>query len=63
MSEAGQRAQFTDGEGYEKFMGQWESRCSRVFLDWLSAPSGLKWLEVGRQLIPAANTFTVHVAS
>jgi ubiquinone/menaquinone biosynthesis C-methylase UbiE len=47
MVELGQVAQFTDGEGYEKFMGRWSRSAGRLFLDWLSLPSGLKWLDVG----------------
>jgi len=38
---------FLDGEGYEKFMGQWSRAAGSFFLDWLSLSSGLKWLDVG----------------
>ena len=45
MSEA--KDLFADSAGYELSMG----RCSRVagkkFLDWLSLPDGLQWLDVG----------------
>jgi ubiquinone/menaquinone biosynthesis C-methylase UbiE len=47
MAETRQVATFTDGEGYDKFMGQWSRAAGRLFLDWLSLPSGLKWLDVG----------------
>jgi len=38
---------FADGEGYERFMGQWSRAAGRLFLDWLALPQGLKWLDVG----------------
>ena len=47
MADAEHPARFTDGAGYEKFMGQWSRMVGRIFLDWLSLPGGLKWLDVG----------------
>ena len=47
MSDTSQVARFTDGEGYERFMGRWSRVAGRIFLDWLSLPSELKWLDVG----------------
>jgi ubiquinone/menaquinone biosynthesis C-methylase UbiE len=47
MAETEQTTRFTDGAGYEKFMGQWSRMVGRIFLDWLSLPAGLKWLDVG----------------
>jgi ubiquinone/menaquinone biosynthesis C-methylase UbiE len=47
MVDTPQVARFTDGEGYERFMGRWSRIAGRIFLDWLSLPSKLKWLEVG----------------
>lgn len=38
---------FDDGAAYERFMGNWSRRAGIIFLDWLAAPSGLKWLDVG----------------
>ncbi len=38
---------FTDGAGYERFMGQWSQLAGDVFLDWLNPPPGLRWLDVG----------------
>ncbi len=38
---------FTDGEAYEKVMGQWSRPTGRRFLDWLALPHGLKWLDIG----------------
>jgi ubiquinone/menaquinone biosynthesis C-methylase UbiE len=38
---------FTDGAAYERRMGRWSRLVGEVFLDWLSAPPGLRWLDVG----------------
>ncbi|MBI5911342.1 MAG: methyltransferase domain-containing protein [Betaproteobacteria bacterium] len=38
---------FDDGESYERYMGDWSQRAGKVFLEWLAAPSGLKWIDVG----------------
>ena len=38
---------FDDGESYERYMGDWSQRVGKIFLDWLAAPSGLKWIDVG----------------
>lgn len=32
---------------YERFMGRWSRVVARRFLDWLTPPEGLKWLDVG----------------
>jgi SAM-dependent methyltransferase len=37
---------FDDGESYERHMGDWSQRVGKAFLDWLAAPSGLKWIDV-----------------
>jgi ubiquinone/menaquinone biosynthesis C-methylase UbiE len=47
MADEWQSMTWSDGEAYEKFMGQWSRVAGRVFLDWLSLPNGLKWLDVG----------------
>lgn len=47
MVDTPQIARFTDGEGYERFMGRWSRVAGRIFLDWLSLPRKLKWLDVG----------------
>src|SRR5215475_9271530 len=44
---AGTQMRFDDGAGYERYMGNWSQRVGSVFLDWLAAPSGLKWIDVG----------------
>ena len=38
---------FTDGEAYERHMGRWSRIVGEAFLDWLAAPKGLRWLDVG----------------
>lgn len=38
---------FTDGHAYERLMGRWSRAVGEVFIDWLSLPSGLTWLDVG----------------
>src|SRR5262245_53007422 len=38
---------FTDGQAYERLMGRWSRAAGEVFLDWLSLPKGLNWLDVG----------------
>jgi ubiquinone/menaquinone biosynthesis C-methylase UbiE len=38
---------FNDGAGYERLMGEWSRLAGSVFLDWLDAPPGLRWLDVG----------------
>jgi ubiquinone/menaquinone biosynthesis C-methylase UbiE len=39
--------QFSDGKGYERYMGRWSRLVSEEFLAWLDAPKGLHWLDVG----------------
>ena len=38
---------FTDGEAYERQMGRWSRSAGEVFIDWLSLPPALRWLDVG----------------
>src|ERR1700728_2168568 len=45
MTEAGQL--FTDGKTYERLMGRWSGLVGEKFLDWLGAPKGLRWIDVG----------------
>jgi ubiquinone/menaquinone biosynthesis C-methylase UbiE len=45
MSDAAQL--FTDGAAYEQRMGRWSRLVGEVFLAWLAAPPGLRWLDVG----------------
>src|SRR5580658_4248666 len=45
MNDAGQM--FSDGKTYERMMGRWSKRVGLQFLDWIDAPKGLHWIEVG----------------
>ncbi len=38
---------FTDGAAYERLMGRWSQVVGVKFLDWLGAPKGLRWIDVG----------------
>ena len=38
---------FIDGEAYERLMGRFTRAAGEVFLDWLSMPPGLAWVDVG----------------
>jgi ubiquinone/menaquinone biosynthesis C-methylase UbiE len=38
---------FDDALGYEQFMGRWSRTLGQAFLQWLSAPRNVKWLDVG----------------
>jgi len=35
------------GDSYEAYMGRWSRRVAPLFLDWLGAPAGGAWLELG----------------
>lgn len=38
---------FRDCAGYDRYMGVWSRLAGERFLDWLAAPAGLRWLDVG----------------
>jgi ubiquinone/menaquinone biosynthesis C-methylase UbiE len=38
---------FTDGKAYERIMGRWSKLVGDKFVDWIGAPKGLRWLDVG----------------
>jgi SAM-dependent methyltransferase len=38
---------FTDGEGYESYMGVWSRLVGHDFLDWLTPAAARRWLDVG----------------
>jgi ubiquinone/menaquinone biosynthesis C-methylase UbiE len=38
---------FTDGAGYERYMGEWSQLAGSAFLSWLNPPARLRWLDVG----------------
>jgi SAM-dependent methyltransferase len=35
------------GEAYDRYMGRWSRAIAPLFLDWLAAPKGARWLDVG----------------
>jgi SAM-dependent methyltransferase len=45
MSE--QQIRFDDGASYERMMGIWSRYVGDIFLDWVSPPPGLRWIDVG----------------
>jgi SAM-dependent methyltransferase len=38
---------FEDGDSYERYMGAWTRSVGELFLDWLSPPPGLRWIDIG----------------
>jgi SAM-dependent methyltransferase len=38
---------FKSGGAYENYIGRWSRRLAPVFLEWLDAPAGGAWLDVG----------------
>jgi ubiquinone/menaquinone biosynthesis C-methylase UbiE len=44
---AAARQTFDDSRGYERSMGPWSRAAGIVFLDWLEAPTGARWLDAG----------------
>ncbi|MFN7901184.1 MAG: class I SAM-dependent methyltransferase [Synechococcaceae cyanobacterium] len=38
---------FSDGAGYDRFMGAWSRLAGQDFLDWIAPNRGLRWLDVG----------------
>lgn len=38
---------FDDGAVYERMMGKWSRLAGRAFIDWLSPPSNMRWVDVG----------------
>ena len=42
-----QQIRFEDGAAYECVMGAWSRIAGAIFLEWLSPPPGLRWIDVG----------------
>jgi len=38
---------FDDGASYEQMMGRWSALVGERFLDWIDAPAGARWADVG----------------
>jgi SAM-dependent methyltransferase len=40
-------ALWSSADAYEPYVGRWSRLVAAAFLDWLAAPGGLRWLDVG----------------
>lgn len=47
MTDASRHDHWGLGQPYEQYMGRWSRLIARRFLDWLNAPPGLRWLDMG----------------
>lgn len=47
MSQTTRQDAWKDGGSYDRYMGRWSRKIAPLFLDWLAAPQGLDWLDVG----------------
>src|SRR5262245_29677212 len=47
MTETSRHDAWQAGDSYDRYMGRWSRGIAPRFLDWLDAPDGLDWLEVG----------------
>jgi SAM-dependent methyltransferase len=47
MAETSRHDSWQAGDSYDAYMGRWSRQIAPRFLDWLDAPDGLDWLEVG----------------
>lgn len=47
MSSDAKHDSWTDGQSYERYMGRWSREIAAQFVDWVDAPAGADWLEVG----------------
>ncbi len=36
-----------DGEAYERYMGRWSRQVAPLFVDWVGAPEGASWIDIG----------------
>ena len=47
MAETSRPDAWQAGDSYDLYMGRWSRQIAPRFLDWLGAPDGLRWLEIG----------------
>src|SRR3546814_11105399 len=47
MTETSRHDAWQAGDSCDSYMGRWSRRIAPRFLDWLDAPDGADWLEVG----------------
>jgi SAM-dependent methyltransferase len=38
---------WSGGDAYERYMGRWSRQIAPLFLEWLNAPSGGTWIDIG----------------
>ena len=41
------KEKWTDGDAYEMYVGRWSRKLGAGFLNWLAAPIGVHWLDLG----------------
>lgn len=47
MTQTSRHDAWQAGDSYDQYMGRWSRQIAPRFLEWLDAPDGLDWLEVG----------------
>jgi SAM-dependent methyltransferase len=47
MTQSSRHDAWQVGDSYDHYMGRWSRQIAPRFLDWLDAPDGLDWLELG----------------
>jgi ubiquinone/menaquinone biosynthesis C-methylase UbiE len=47
MSTSSRHDAWAAGDSYDAYMGRWSRPVAARFLDWLAAPGGLDWMELG----------------
>lgn len=47
MATSNRHDAWSSGDAYELYMGRWSRPIAARFVDWLGAPGGLSWLEIG----------------
>jgi SAM-dependent methyltransferase len=47
MADTSRHDAWQAADSYDSYMGRWSRQIAPHFLDWLAAPSGLDWLEIG----------------
>lgn len=47
MTDASRHDDWASGDSYDAYIGRWSRRIAPLFLDWVGAGPGLRWLDVG----------------
>lgn len=47
MNTSAKHDAWSAGDSYEQYMGRWSRKVAVKYLDWLGAPEGAEWLDVG----------------